>query len=306
MHPDWPPLDYAGWTPTRHTIHRYAQTVGKIRMALTPYRNHWWHVTLYPGTRGLTTGPMPVADGRSVEILFDFVDHRMVITTSTGESRSFDLHDGLACSDFYSQLFGALAALGVEVNIHPAPFDLKGPLLSEDREHDAYDSEAVERFWTVLRRTAEVMDRFAGRFNGKQSPAQLFWHSFDLALARYSGRPAPPREGADAVTLEAYSHEVIAFGFWPGDDKVPSASFYSYTAPAPDGLTSEPLEPAAAFWNEQAGTAYLPYDDVRNSADPGRTLVEFFESAYQAGATTAGWDREAFRARGFKGDGGTE
>jgi hypothetical protein len=245
---------------------------------------------------------MPVSDGRCLEIVFDFVDHRLVLTTSTAESRSFGLHHGLACSDFYRQLFSALAGLGVEVVIHPAPFDLSGPLLSEDREHDAYDSEAVERYWTILRRTADVMNRFAGQFNGKQSPVQLFWHSFDIALARFSGRPAPPREGADPVTKEAYSHEVISFGFWPGDDKVPSASFYSYTAPAPEGLTAQPLQPATAFWNEQAGTAYLPYDDVRNSADPAKKLMEFFESAYEAGVTTAGWDREAFRARGYEGD----
>lgn len=294
----WPPLPYADWIDTRQTLHRYAQTVGKIRMALVPFRNHWWHVTLYVSTRGLTTGPMPVPDGRSIEIEFDFVDSRLLITTSAGESREFHLRHGLTCSDFYGQLFEALAALSVEVAIYPAPFDLDGPLLSEDTEHDAYDEEAVGRYWTVLRRTVDVMNRFAGRFNGKQSPAQLFWHSFDLAYARYSGRPAPARPGTDRVTLEAYSHEVIAFGFWPGDPKVPSASFYSYTAPAPEGLVTQPLEPATAFWNDQAGTAYLPYDGVRTSPDPDATLLDFFESAYRAGAVTGGWDIEAFTAYG--------
>lgn len=293
---EWPPLPYDDWAPTKQTLHRYSQTVGKIRMSLVPYRNHWWHVTLYVDTRGLTTGPMPLPDGRSLEIAFDFVDHRLVIATSAGESRSFDLHHGLACMDFYGRLFGALDELGVSVSIYPAPFDIGGPLLSEDREHDDYDADAIVRYWTVLRRTVDAMNRFAGRFNGKQSPAHLFWHSFDLAMARYSGRPAPARAGADPVTAEAYSHEVIAFGFWPGDGKVPSASFYSYTAPAPNGLTAQPLAPAGAFWNEQAGTAYLPYDDVRTSADPELVLIEFFENAYRAGATTADWDIEAFTA----------
>ena len=297
IQPDaWPPLPYADWTPTRHTLHRYAQMVGKVRMALMPPRNHWWHVTLYVGTRGLTTGPMPAADGRSVEIQFDFVDHRLVVQTTAGGSRSFNLENGLACADFYGQLFGSLDALGVQADIYPAPFDLPGPLLSEDTEHDAYDADAVVRYWTVLRRTVDVLNRFAGRFNGKQSPAHLFWHSFDLAMARYSGRAAPVRPGVDRITAEAYSHEVIAFGFWPGDDKVPSASFYSYTAPAPDGLVAQPVQPETAFWNEQTGTAYLPYDDVRSSPDPDATLLGFFESAYRAGATTGSWDIEGFTA----------
>lgn len=292
----WPPLPYAEWAGTKQTLHRNVQTVGKIRMALTPYRNHWWHVTLYVGTRGLTTGPMPLPDGRTAEIRFDFVDHRLIVSTSAGEDRSFALREGLACKDFYQQTFDALGTLGIQAGIHPAPFDLPGPLLSEDSDHDSYDPDAVFRYWNVLRRTAAVMDRFAGRFNGKQSPVQLFWHSFDLAVARYSGRPAPERPGADPVTAEAYSHEVIAFGFWPGDDKVPAASYYSYTAPAPQGLTAQPLQPAPAFWNEQAGTAYLPYDEVRSSDAPDKTLLGFFESAYLAGATTAHWDTQAFTA----------
>ncbi|HEX2178493.1 MAG TPA: DUF5996 family protein [Actinomycetota bacterium] len=292
----WPPLPLAEWMGTRQTLHRYTQIVGKVRMALVPFRNHWWHVTLYVDTRGLTTGPMPLPDGRSLEIAFDFVEHRLVTTTSDGDLRSFDLRHGLACGDFYGQLFGILEALGVEVEIYPAPYDLGGPLLSEDREHDAYDAEAVVRYWTVLRRTTDVLNRFAGRFNGKQSPVQLFWHSFDLAMARYSGKRAPERPGADPVTVEAYSHEVIAFGFWPGDEKAPAASFYSYTAPAPPGLTEQALSPESAWWNVEAGTAYLSYDDVRSAGDPESTLLGFFESAYSAGATLAGWDLKDFRS----------
>ncbi|HEX2054098.1 MAG TPA: DUF5996 family protein, partial [Actinomycetota bacterium] len=286
----WPPLPYPDWADTRWTLHRYSQVVGKVRMELMPFRNHWWHVTLLPGTRGLTTGPMPVADGRSVEIQFNFVGHRLMVLDSDGRSEDFPLAHGLACRDFYSQTFDLLAALGVDVSINPTAYELEGPLLSEDAEHDAYDAKAVERYWTILRRTSDVLNRLAGRFNGKQSPAQLFWHSFDLAQARFSGRPAPPRPGADPETKEAYSHEVISFGFWPGDDKVPNASFYSYTAPAPPGLTDQPLSTPAAFWNKEAGTAYLPYDDVRKADNPDETLLGFFESTYQAGARTAGWD----------------
>jgi hypothetical protein len=294
----WPPLSLAEWIETKSTLHRYVQTVGKIRMALMPFRNHWWHVTLYVSTRGLTTGPMPIRDGRTIEIEFDFVDHRLMVATSDGESPSFELRQGLACMDFFSQLFAALEQLGVEVTIYPAPYELSGPLLSKDREHDDYDADAVTRYWTVLRRTTEVLSQFASRFNGKQSPVHLFWHSFDLALARYSGRPAPARPGADRVTAEAYSHEVIAFGFWPGDARVPEASFYSYTAPAPQGLVAQTLGPKHAWWNVEAGTAYLSYDDLRASDDPDATLLLFLETAYAAGALTAGWDVKALTAHG--------
>jgi hypothetical protein len=292
----WPRLQLEDWIDTKSTLHRYVQTVGKVRMQLMPFRNHWWHVTLYVGTRGLTTGPMPIPDGRSVEIVFDFLDHRLAVITSDGDSRSFEMCQGLACMDFFSQLFGALDQLRVDVTIYPAPYDLGGPLLSKDREHDDYDADAVARYWTVLRRTTAVLNQFAGWFNGKQSPVHLFWHSFDLALSRYSGRRTPPRPGADRVTAEAYSHEVIAFGFWPGDDRVPHPSFYSYTAPAPPDLVAQALNPKSARWNPDAGTAFLPYEDLRASDDPDRTLLLFLGSAYKAGALTAGWDLKAFTA----------
>jgi hypothetical protein len=268
--------------------------VGKVRMALVPFRNHWWHVTLYPHTRGLTTGPMPAGDGRTVEIAFDLIDHRLIVSSSDGAIHRLALTDGLACKDFYRGLFDILDRLTVTVNIHPAPFDLQGPLLSEDREHDAYDADAVVRYWTVLRNMAGVLEEFMGWFNGKQSPVHLFWHSFDLAQARFSGRPAPPRPGADRVTAEAYSHEVIAFGFWPGDDKTRYPALYSYTAPAPAGLVQQPLRPEEASWDPQAGTAYLAYEAVRTSAAPRSTVLDFFRSAYEAGAAAAGWDTTAF------------
>lgn len=293
----WPALPLEAWVDSKRTLHRYCQVLGKIRLALAPFRNHWWHVTLAVGTRGLTTGPMPTGDGRTVEVGLDLVDHAAAVSTSDGGTASVRLRDGLACGDFYSELFAMLDRAGVDVRINPRPFDLDGPLLSRDGDHRSYDADAVHRYWTILRLTAQVLDEFAGRFNGKQSPVQLFWHTFDLALARYSGRPAPPRSGVDRVTAEAYSHEVIAFGFWPGDDRVPYPAFYSYTAPAPPTLTEHPLRPGAAWWDAGSGTATLPYEDVRSDPAPRSTLLAFLTSAYEAGAGAAGWDVPAFATR---------
>ena len=291
-----PPLPYADWKPTKETLHRYIQIVGKIRMALVPFRNHWWHVTLLPATRGLTTGPMPDGD-RDVEIMFDLLYHRVLITTSDGMESLLDLGRRPACADFYHELFDALHQLGVDVEIHPEPFDLGDSLpFPEDRVHDAYDPDAVTRFWRVLVGTEHVLARFTSRFNGKASPIHLFWHGFDLAHARYCGRPASLPAGTDRVTAEAYSHEVIAFGFWPGDDRrTPYPAFYSYTAPEPDGLTRERLEPAEAAWHDtgSGSLAVLPYDVVRTTPHPDRTLLSFYESAYRAGAKRAGWDAAA-------------
>ena len=293
----WPPLPYRQWEPTKQTLHRYAQILGKIRMSLVPFRNHWWHVTLLPATRGLTTGPMPY-DGRDVEILLDLLGHRLLITTSDGQQRGLDLRRRPSCADVYVDLFAALHELGVDVEINPQPFDLgDSPSFPDDRLHDAYDAEAVTRFWRVLASTAHVLGDFASRFNGKASPVQLFWHSFDLAYARYSGRQAPVPATADPVTAEAYSHEVIAFGFWPGDDRrTPYPAFYSYTAAEPDGLALRPLEPEQAEWTDTGSghLAVLPYDALRTAADPHRQLLDFFESAYQAGARSAGWNTTAF------------
>ena len=298
--PTWPQLLYEEWEPTKQTIHRYTQIVGKVRMALVPFRNHWWHVTLYVSARGLTTGPMPC--GRlTAEIEFDFISHHVRVRTSEGREASFALRERLACAHFYSELFGALSDLGIDVAIYPEPFDLgDGPAFPDDTINDSYDADAVARWWTILRLSDQVLARFASRFNGKASPTQLFWHSFDLAQARYSGRRAPPIEGADPVTAEAYSHEVIAFGWWPGDERrTPYPAFYSYTAPEPEGLRHSSVRPAAASWQDTgAGSlALLPYDAVREAADPAATLLEFYESAYRAGADTAGWDLEALATR---------
>ena len=267
----WPELPYADWEPTKQTLHRYAQIVGKIRMELVPPRNHWWHVTLYVTARGLSTGPMPAGD-RDVEILLDFLDHSLRVVTSDGGTRELDLTHRPACADFYRDLFAALDELGVDVTINPEPFDLgESPAFPEDTLHDSYDADAVNRFWRILASTQRALAGFRSGFVGKASPVHLFWHGFDLAHGRYSGRRAPVIEGADRVTAEAYSHEVIAFGFWPGDDRrTPFPAFYSYTAPEPDGLRDQPLAPGDAAWQDtgSGSLAILPYDAVRDARDP--------------------------------------
>ncbi len=297
----WPPLPYQDWQPTKQTLHRYVQMVGKVRMALVPARNHWWHVTLYVSARGLTTGPMPLEGARTAEVEFDFVDHEVRVRSSDGGTAGFALRDRLACAHFYRDLFQALGEVGVEVEIHPEPYDLgESPAFPDDTAHDSYDADAVERWWTILRAADGALARFRSRFNGKTSPTQIFWHGLDLAHARYSGRPAPGMEQADRITKEAYSHEVIAFGWWPGDDRRnPYPAFYSYTAPEPDGLASQPLRPAEAEWQDTGNgwLAVLPYDAMRTAPDPAAVLLDFYESAYVAGATAAEWDLDAFRRR---------
>jgi uncharacterized protein DUF5996 len=289
----WPPLPYDDWRATKQTLHRYAQMAGKVRMALVPRLNHWWHVTLVLSTRGLTTGPMPAGD-RYAEIAFDFLEHRVDVTTSDGGERRIALGDGLSCASFHDELFAALDALGVPVEIRAEPFDLgESPPFAQDTANASYDADAVRRFWTALASTGRVLGRFRSGWDGKASPVHLFWHSFDLAHARFSGRPAPVAPDADAVTREAYSHEVIAFGFWPGDERrTPFPAFYSYTAPEPGGLAGRPLEPAQAAWQDTGNghLAVLPYDAVRTATDPDGVLLAFFDSAYRAGAVAASWD----------------
>jgi hypothetical protein len=286
----WPALPLEEWRATKETLHRYSQMVGKVRLALAPFKNHWWHVTLSVTVDGLSTGLLPLPDGRTAEVRMDLGQHEVRVVDSLGAVERFALRPRLACADFHDQFMAALAALGIEPDVDMRPYDLDGPPFAEDRVHDTYDGDAAVRYAQVLRASTVVLEEFAGRFTGKQSPVHLFWHSFDLALARFSGRRAPVRDGAGVVEAEAYSHEVIAFGFWPGDDQVPHPAWYSYTAPAPDGLTEQPLSSPAASWNPESGTAMLPYDVVRTAADPRATLLEFLEDAYLAGARTAGWD----------------
>ncbi|HEY2770862.1 MAG TPA: DUF5996 family protein [Solirubrobacteraceae bacterium] len=290
-----PPLPFADWEPTKTTLHLWIQIVGKIRLRLAPPRNHWWHVPLYIAVRGLTTRRMHAPDGRAFQIDFDFVAHELVVSRSDGASRSFALHDGLSVAQFDAQLHEALAALGVDVVILEKPFGV--PMTTpfpEDRRHASYDRSAVERFWQILDWSDGVFERFAGWYVGKSSPVHFFWHSFDLAVTRFSGRRAPAMPEADRVTQEAYSHEVVSFGFWAGDANVREPSYYCYTAPEPDGLREQPLAPGSARWAEQGGgsMALLPYEAVRTAPDPERELLRFLETAYRAGAERAGWDTE--------------
>lgn len=288
--PTLPALPLAEWEQTKVTLHLWSQIVGKIKLASVPPRNHWWHVPLYVDVRGLTTRRMHTPAGVAFQIDFDFVDHALVVKTGRGENASFALNDGLSVAQFDEQLHAVLAGLDVDVEINETPFGV--PMTTpfrQDEEHASYDRDAVERFWRVLDWTDWVFEKFSGWYCGKTSPVHLFWHSFDLAVSRFGGGRAPALPDADQVTREAYSHDVISFGFWAGDDNVREPTYYSYTAPEPKGLREQSLRPPEAQWQE-TGIATLPYEVVRHAAEPRETLLEFLDSAYHAGATTAGWD----------------
>jgi Family of unknown function (DUF5996) len=288
-----PPLPLTEWEATKDTLHLWVQIAGKVRLRSTAPRNHWWHVPLYVGVRGLTTRRMRAHDGRAFQIDFDFIDHRLVVSTDDDRSESFELRDGLSVAEFDARLHRAMADLGVDVEILEKPYGV--PMTTpfpEDREHASYDRSAVERFWRILDWTDGVFEQFAGWYCGKTSPVHFFWHSFDLALTRFGGRRAPPLPDADPVTQEAYSHEVVSFGFWAGDVNVREPTYYSYAAPEPAGLRERPLHPSAAHWVQQGGgsMALLPYEAVRGAAQPDRELLRFLQSAYEAGAAASGWD----------------
>lgn len=293
----YPLLPLKDWEPTKITLHLFAQIVGKIRMELMPKQNHWWHVPLYVSTNGLTTDSIPL-DGRLFEIEFDFVDHKLRVTTSEGTQKSFLLSDGLSVASFYEQLFTILDELNIDVNILAKPFDHESTIpFAEDEKHNSYDKEFIERYWQILTHTDRIFKTFSGQFCGKTCPVQLYWHSFDLTVTRFSGRRGPDMSEASQVEREAYSHEVISFGFWPGDQDVRDPAFYSYTYPAPEGIDDEPLQPESAEWVEQNGSpmALLMYDDVRNTDNPDQTMLDFLKSTYQAGAKKANWDTENFK-----------
>jgi len=284
------PLDE--WRPTKNTLHLYLQIVGKIRLAVHPRVNHWWHVPLYVSPLGLTTRSIPFAGG-NFEIEFNFKNHQLEIRTSGGGSEDFALYDGLTVADFYSSVFANLAKLGIEPKIWARPYEAPSTTpFAEDRDNKSYDKKYIERFHQILVAVDDIFEEFRGRFTGKSTPVHLFWHSFDLALTRFSGRLAPPMPEANMVTREAYSHEVISFGFWFGDDKpdsVAAPAFYSYTAPKPDGLGKEPLQPEKAFWTPDGGMALLMYDDIRELPNARADILDFLESAYQAGGKRADW-----------------
>ena len=287
------PLD--AWRPTKNTLHLYLQIVGKIRLRMHPRINHWWHVPLYVSPRGLTTRTIP-HNGGNFEIEVDFHDHELEIRMSDGRVEDFALYDGLTVADFYASVFANLTKLGLNPDIKAEPYEAPSTTpFADDHENKSYDKEYVERFHKILVAVDEIFEEFRGRFCGKSTPVHLFWHSFDLALTRFSGRRAPQIDGANMVTREAYSHEVISFGFWFGDDKensVAAPAFYSYTAPLPAGLAEEPLRPETAFWTPDGSMALLMYDDIRGLENPRAAVLDFLENAYQAGAKAADWDAE--------------
>ena len=286
----WPRLPLAEWRRTQETLHLWMQVVGKIRLGLTPLINHWWNSTLYLTARGLTTGMMPL-DERALEIRFDFVDHQLLIESSHAATVRLPLQ-AQTCATFYETLLGALRGIGAEVAIWPVTCELPELIrLDQDRDHTVYVAEQAHRWWRVMLSTANVLEEFRGRFYGKSSPVHFFWGSFDLAITRFNGRRAPAREGADAITREAYSHEVISAGFWPGSGPIEDAAFYAYAAPQPDGFANAAVKPAAARYDTTLGEFVLMYEDVRRSEDPHATLMDFLQSTYDAAASLAGWDR---------------
>jgi len=286
----WPDLPLAAWQDTYDTLHMWTQIVGKIRKTLTPLVNHWWNVTLYVTSRGLTTSPIPYGDG-TFEILFDFIDHNLLIQTSDGATKVIKLAPK-SVADFYRETMAALASLGIHVTIHATPDEVPNPIpFAEDHTHKSYDLEYVHRFWRILVTVDCIFKEFRGRFLGKCSPVHFFWGSFDLAVTRFSGRRAPERPGADHITREAYSHEVISAGFWPGGGEIAGPAFYAYAAPEPAGFKTAGVRPEAAFYHNGMSEFFLMYDDVRRAASPKTVLLEFLQSTYTAGADLGKWDR---------------
>lgn len=295
-----PPLPYEAWVETRDTLHLFLQIIGKVRMTAHPKLNHWWHVTLYPDTRGLTTGRIPYR-GRSFQIQYDMVDHTVHVTTNDGGNKAFAV-PGKTVAQFYTALFEALQALDLDLSIVARPYENKSTTpFPEDHAERAYDGKTVTRFWRALCSIASVFETFRSRFVGKQTPVQLYWHSFDLVTTRFSGKAAP-LQGGTASDKEAYSHEVISFGFWPGDDAFPHAAFYAYAYPEPDGLNTVMLKPESAQWVDRNGAlAVLTYDALRESAASAKTpeapLLDFLQSVYDGAAEKAGWDVAEFQHR---------
>ncbi|WP_314176062.1 DUF5996 family protein [Streptomyces winkii] len=299
----FPPLPLSEWRDTKETLHRFEQLVGKIRLTSSSRRNHWWNVPYHLTGRGITTRPMGQTDGNPVfTIDFDFVDHQLIVTALDGTQISFPLL-GQSVASFRRNLLEALADLGIHAEIpHPGPFDLPDSSrpFSQDTEHATYVPEHANRYWQVLSQVALVLEEFAARFSGKCSAVHHFWHTFDLAHTRFSGRHVEQPPQTDAVTREAYSREVISFGFWFGDDSFTEPAFYAYAAPEPAGLELEPLRPETARWVPQNGShlALLRYEDVRALDDPRGALLDFYESAYRGAAARADWDIEGFESPG--------
>jgi hypothetical protein len=287
----WPELPLAAWQDTYATLHMWTQIVGKVRLALSPRINQWWEVALYVNARGLTTSAIPY-EGRIFEVQFDFIDHRLVIQTSWSSSKTLALR-AQSVADFYAEFMSALQSLGIAVKIWTMPVEVPNPVrFTSDTQHASYDPEYANRFWRILVSCENIFQEFRAGFIGKDSPIHFFWGSFDLCVTRFSGRRAPERAGADAVTREAYSHEVISAGFWPGGGDIKGAAFYAYAAPEPAGFAGQTVKPAAAFYHPVMKEFLLMYDDVRRAGSPREAVLGFLQSTYDAGANLAGWDRK--------------
>ena len=293
----WPPLPLAEWQATRDTLHMWTQIVGKTRLALAPMENHWWQVPLYLTPRGLTTSPMPAGE-RVFDAEFDFMDHQLSLRTSDGAVRVLPLVQQ-SVADFYGTYLSALRELSVAVRIRPAPVEVETSIpFADDRVHASYDADAAHRCWRILVQADRVLRRFRGRFLGKQSPVHFFWGSFDLAVTRFSGRPAPLHPGGapntpDYVMTEAYSHECSSMGFWFGGGAVAEPAFYAYGYPEPPGYAEYPVRPAGARYEPAVREFVLPYESVRRAAAPDEALLEFAQSTYDAAAERGHWDRAA-------------
>jgi hypothetical protein len=300
----WPELPLGAWRDTLDTLHLRAQMVGKTQLALAPMLNHWWHVALHLTARGLTTRAMPAGE-RTLEIEFDFIDHRLVARMSNGAIRTLALGPGTV-ADFYGEYQELLAALGVGARIWPVSVEMPEAIrFPEDRGHAAYDADTALRLWRILDRTHRVLERFRGQFLGKCSPAHFWWGGFDIACTRFSGRKAPPHPGgvphvADFVNREAYSHECISAGWWPGNagGPVSDAAFYAYAYPEPDGCATATIRPQEAGYHPDLREWILPYAAVRRAADPDSKLLEFLQSTYETAADLGGWDRAALERAG--------
>ena len=305
--PTWPALPLSDWAETQATVHRWTQIVGKTRLAFAPMQNHWWQVVLYVTSRGLTTSPIPYED-RTFEVRFDFTDHQLIVESSDGARRTMQLGPR-SVADFYAEYKDMLRAIGVELRIYRVPMELPDTLrFTDDRIHASYDPDAANTLWQVLVQADRVLKEFRGNFLGKSSPSHFWWGSFDLSCTRFSGRPAPMHPGGvpncpDYVTREAYSHECISAGWWPGTIGSPVAepAFYAYSYPEPKGCDVARIAPEGAYYSTQMREWILPYETVRTASDPDRALLQFFQSTYGTAADLAGWDRASLeRPAGWK------
>jgi hypothetical protein len=292
----WPELPLAEWKDTLATVHMWTQVVGKIRLKLTTLVNHWWNVPLYITARGLTTSAMPYND-RLLQISFDFIDHLLVIETTEGSTKTIDLRP-CSVAEFYHETMAALESLKMPVAIWTTPVEVPDRTpFEEDQKHATYDPEYVQRCWQILVQTNRVFTKFRSRFIGKVSPVHFFWGAFDMAVTRFSGRPAPLHPGVPNcgifVMQEAYSHEVSSCGFWPGSGMVDEPAFYAYAYPEPQGFKDYPIQPSEAFYHKGISEFLLPYDVVRTSNSHDEVLLNLLQSTYEAGATCGNWEQRA-------------